>query len=196
MKLVLTSLLLACAVVPLPAATVGWFANLNAAQENNPANTSTATGYGTVWYDDASNVLSLNLTWSGLTGEGMQAHIHCCAANALSNAGIALDLWLMPDPRPASGTYSAVYDLDVVNPFRTTFTSANGGTTMTAFAALRSAMDADNGRSYYNIHTMAFPGGEIRGNLAPIPEPATLMTFLIGSAVLGLTSRRRRKRSI
>ena len=28
------------------------------------------------------------------------------------------------------------------------------------------------GTEYLNIHTTAFPGGEIRGFLSPVPEPA------------------------
>jgi hypothetical protein len=95
-------------------------------------------------------------------------------ASPPGNVGIALDLWLSLRTRaPATGEYDVLYDLDLVNPFRAAFITANGGTALGAMQALIGAMDAGGGRAYYNIHTAQFPGGEIRGNLA-VPEPATL----------------------
>lgn len=91
------------------AAVITWEAFLNSAQENNPANTSPATGFGTVTFDDATNLLTLDLSWSGLSGPGVQAHIHCCAAPT-ANASVVLDLWLTGNPQPATGSYSAAYD--------------------------------------------------------------------------------------
>ena len=41
------------------------------------------------------------------------------------------------------------------------------------------------GNAYLNIHSEEFPMGEIRGFLAPIPEPATL--FLSGAALAALS---------
>jgi hypothetical protein len=169
------------------AAVMTWDAHLNSAQEI-PPNPSTASGYGTVSFDDSTNVLTLDLAWQGLSGDGMQAHIHCCVASPPGNAGIAVDLWLMATPQPPTGTFNLVFDLDLTNPFRATFTAANGGTALSAFAALAAAMN-DGDRAYYNIHTMMWPGGEIRGNLSPVPEPATVVAVLSG---LGLVMFRRR----
>ncbi|MEX2260584.1 MAG: CHRD domain-containing protein [Bryobacteraceae bacterium] len=174
--------------LPGSATVFTWSADLDSSQEI-PPNPSTATGSGLVRFDDITNILDLHLDWQGLTGDGIQAHIHCCVAPPPGNVGIALDLWLASDPRPATGSYDATYDLNLVNPFRAAFTAANGGTTLSAFSALRAAMDADQGRSYYNIHTALSPGGEIRGNLAPIPEPASVFTLLSGAAALLLLRR-------
>ena len=166
------------------AAVITWEATLSGTQEI-PSNPATATGFGRVTFDDSTNVLSLELDWAGLSGLGRQAHIHCCVATPPGNVGIALDLWLTSDPpRAATDSYDATYDLDLVNPFRTAFTTANGGTALSAFAALSAAMTANQGRAYYNIHTDAFPGGEIRGNLSLVPEPGTMLAFLSGIGAL------------
>ena len=47
------------------------------------------------------------------------------------------------------------------------------------------------GRSYINFHTTQFGGGEIRGNIAAIPEPETYALMLGGLAVVAGVARRR-----
>lgn len=62
--------------------------------------------------------------------------------------------------------------------FNASYITNNGGTPASAFAALMNA--SATGRAYLNVHSTAFPGGEIRGFLIVVPEPSSL-------AVLGLT---------
>jgi hypothetical protein len=174
--------------VPAHPAIITWYGELTGDQEIPPSG-AMGTGWGNVEYDTVQNTLSVYLEWADLTGPGVQAHIHCCVASPPGNVGIALDLWLPADPaRPETGSYANTWDLDLVNPFRASFLS--GSTADEKRDALFAAMDANEGRAYFNIHTALFPGGEIRGDLAPVPEPATSLIVVAGLGAVLLLRRR------
>ena len=65
----------------------------------------------------------------------------------------------------------------------------SGGTTDAAQAALEAGLLADH--AYFNVHTSVNPGGEIRGDIAPVPEPSTLALVGLGAAALLVLVRRR-----
>jgi|MudIll2142460700_1097286.scaffolds.fasta_scaffold00581_8 hypothetical protein len=62
------------------------------------------------------------------------------------------------------------------------------GTVGSAFLALLNGML--DGRSYLNLDSTEFPGGEIRGTLRPLPEPGS--PALLGLAIVGVFALRRR----
>ena len=167
--------------------------SLSGPNEATP-NASPGTGIGAVTYDTTAHTLAVNFSFGGLTSTTTAAHIH--AGTAIPGMGIAG----VATPTPTfagflsgvtAGTYSSVLDLTMVSSFNPAYVTGNGGTIPLAEAALASAMIS--GRSYLNIHTVAFPGGEIRGFLVPVPEASTLAAGLLLSlgSLYGVARHRR-----
>jgi hypothetical protein len=120
------------------AATTSFKADLKGSSEV-PPNTTAGSGSGTVTLDSATNTITWNVTFSGLTGAATAAHIHG-PAPAGKNAGVLV--WLSTKGQTATSPLS-------------------GSATLTA----AQATEMMNGQCYVNVHTAANPGGEIRGQL-------------------------------
>src|SRR3954471_18070562 len=156
---------------------------------------SPGTGYGTALYDDVAHTLTLDANFSGLvtTGSGTTAsHIH--AATALPFQGTAGVATTTPSfvgfpLGVTAGTFHSVLDLTQSSSWNPSYVSANGGTTATAEAAFTSALAT--GRSYWNIHSGTFPGGEIRGFMQLVPEPASCLLLVIGLVSFACGARKR-----
>jgi len=156
-------------------------------------NASPGVGAATIAFDTVAHTMAVNTSFSGLTSPSAIAHIHCCTvAPGFGTAGVATQLpsFVGFPTGVTSGTYSNTFDLTLASSWNPAFVSANGGTTAGAEAALLNGSAA--GQSYLNIHTVAFPAGEIRGFLAPAPEPGAWGLMIMGFGLAGLTLRRRR----
>lgn len=187
-----------CAMLLLLTAAVGYatpvqyIASLSGPNEN-PSNASPGTGTAFVTIDTMLHTLSITASFGGLTAPVSDAHIHCCIAppgnTAVAVPGVGA---LTGFPLGStSGTYANVFNTSASSTYRPAFITANGGTAAGAEAALEAGLAA--GQAYFNIHTTAFPGGEIRGFLQPVPEPGTL--GLLAAGLLGLVAIVRKRRS-
>jgi hypothetical protein len=138
-----------------------------------------------ITYNDATNLLTLNIGWGGtgngnsngfgagtqLSGNATAGHIHGFA-NQTSTAPVLFDLSAI------GGTWD---------------TNQSGGGLTGGSVTLTPAQETElfAGNFYINIHTAANPTGEIRANLAPVPEPSLMLALAAGSMV-GIRFVRRR----
>jgi len=183
------ALIVACPV-SAKAATQLFTTTLSGANEVPPV-TTTGTGTASVAFDDVTNILSVQTAFSNLMGTTTAAHIHCCSPPA-ANARVATTTPSFPGfPLGlTAGSFSQSFDLTLASSFNTGFITANGGSVTSARTAFVSGLRG--GQTYFNIHTNLFPGGEIRGQLAPaVPEPGTWAMMIIGFGAAGYAMRRR-----
>jgi hypothetical protein len=115
-----------------------------------PPVTTTATGTATATLDISTKVLTVTGTYTGLSGAvtapgalASGAHIHGPAA-AGANAGVLFNLTATAGTPVTGGTFTQT----------TTITLTDAQIT-----------EINNGQYYVNLHTVANPGGEIRGQL-------------------------------
>lgn len=179
---------------PAHAVIVVYSTNLTGAAESPPV-ASPATGQAFVTFDTVANTMRVQTTWSGLVGTTTVAHIHCCTTTP--NAGTA-GVFTFPGTFPSfpvgvtSGSYDQTINMALTTSYTAAALTAGGGTAAGAFNTLLAGINT--GSAYFNIHSSFAPGGEIRGFLAPIPEPGTYALMLAGlGAVGGMAAWRRRR---
>lgn len=153
---------------------------------------ATGSGTATVTIDTVLHSMLVNVVFSGLSGVTTAAHIHCCTAvPGTGTAGVATQTPTFSGfPGGVSaGTYLNTFDLTLPGSWNTTFVNNNGGTPALTEVVLLAGLEDE--RTYLNIHTNLFPGGEIRGFLVRnVAEPGSMA--LLGLAVSGLMITRRR----
>lgn len=181
--------LLAFAAIPANAQV--FTATLNGNQES-PAVSTSGIGAGTASFDPLTNLLSVSVTFSGLSGNTTDSHIHCCFTDPPSrNVGVALGFTPAGFPiGVTSGTFNATYNLLDPNVYTSAFrTNFGGGTAAGARDALLAGMT--NGTAYFNVHSTFRTSGEIRGDITPVPEPSTIALLGIGGLAIAIATRRR-----
>jgi hypothetical protein len=117
------------------AETLKFKINLKSSEEV-PPNPSTATGVLDATFDTATKVLTFEADYKGLTGDATMAHFHG-PADTGKNASVAV---------PIQGS--------VASPIKGTATLTDA-----------QAADLMAGKWYFNVHTAANKGGEIRGQV-------------------------------
>lgn len=132
-----------------------------------------------ITFNDVSLVLSIDVGWGSgngftdLSSNVSGGHLHGPTASGgtaafTQDAGIAIGL-------------------DSLAGWNSSRTA--GGFTGTVTLNSTQAAQLIAGRFYMNVHTATNGGGEIRGNLVVVPEPASAMMLAAGA---GLLARRRR----
>jgi hypothetical protein len=135
--------------------TAGYQARMLAANEN-PGNRSTGLGFGTVELSPDETTITVNMRFSGLTGNPSAAHIHGPAAAGV-NASVIFPFTGLP-----SATSGAIpQQTFAINPTQVGYLK--------------------NGLLYMNVHTGDFPGGELRAQLLPVSSAGLTFTNSTGS---------------
>lgn len=173
--------ILCSAATLAPAAVITLSTNLSGPTSTAAPTTGTGTFVGIL--DTSALTLNVSVSLSGLTsplgGASPPAHIHRATAPGGTGAVI------IPFPGFPTGvtatTYNQLLSLTVLQ-----YNNLVGALT--------------EGTGYVNFHTVAYPNGEIRGELAqisglqPIPEPGSVL--LIGSGLIGAAALRLRRKSV
>jgi hypothetical protein len=157
--------LVAASTAPLPRSALAETVHVQlTSYEEVPALSTAASGSFRAFINDAAGTIRYRLSYSGLEGEVAMGHIHfgqlsvnggigvwlCQTANFVDPTGLA-------PPCVQSGTVTGLLtEANVVGP-------AGQGIPPAQFAELVAAIRA--GVAYVNVHSSAFLGGEIRGQL-------------------------------
>jgi hypothetical protein len=137
-----------------------------------PSNASPATGVARAVLNTTTRELSINGEFSGLLSNAVTVLIHQAPPGV--NGPVQFRLG-------HTGTMSG----SITGPL-------NPGPMVLTEAQQAQLLE---GNWYVNVHTVGFPGGEIRGQLfAVVPEPATLLLVSSGLLALGAVMRRRESR--
>ncbi|HWQ83720.1 MAG TPA: CHRD domain-containing protein [Anaerolineales bacterium] len=134
---------------PSSGRTDNFQAHLSGAEENPPVDTQ-AQGEATFMFNEDTTQLDFNLIAANIDNV-VASHIHCAPAGVNGSVGVTLFSGgpVTPNGPLASGSVSAP--------------DAGNRCSWTTLQDVLTAIETGN--AYANVHTTAFPGGEIRGQI-------------------------------
>jgi hypothetical protein len=128
-----------CLVAGSARAEVLHFSAMLKGADETPPNDTTGQGHLVATLNTESKAFTYQATYSGLTGPATAAHFHGPAAPGVS-AGVQVPIAAPASPISGQATLS---DTQIT--------------------------DLKAGKWYFNVHTAAHPGGEIRGQVTTAP---------------------------
>jgi hypothetical protein len=134
-----------------------------------------------IFLDDVTLQLTINVGWG--------------SSNGFLNLSSNVNNSHIHGPTSSGGTGSFTQNATVLFDLPRNSNDPSSGTiTHTLMINSVQATDLLAGKWYVNIHTTQNGGGEIRGNIVQVPEPASMA--LLGTAAIGLLARRRSRSAV
>src|SRR5262249_35274747 len=143
--------------------TIRYQALMNGPNESPPTS-SPGTGLAIVIIDTTAHTMTISVVFSGLTTNTTAAHINCCTTTAFTGTAPVATMLPAFTNFPLGVTSGSMPTTTFLLTDAATYNPAfitSSGSVAAAEASLVASLAA--GKTYFNIHTTANPGGEIRG---------------------------------
>jgi hypothetical protein len=136
--------------------------------EEVPAVSSVAKGFFKATVDVENETISYELSYEGLEGTPVQAHIHFgqTGVNGAVSVFLCSNLATTPPPTPPACPASPATITGTLTAANVLAIAAAQGIDVGEFAELAQAIR--KGLTYANVHSSRFPGGEVRGQIDDI----------------------------